>query len=187
MKNLSLLLALALLPASTFAASSFENATEAATAAYRADFKAEKGLDAPEPVGFRLESEEDEVLTTVYFLDGSNLRATIYGCHQHGAQYDCHKEDRAELGAYRRSTNLYSAAEMKKSVGLALEFFGKNVAPVETIQSLKLWEAEENIRFIVAYKKQNSDQVFFQACHYHGKEMDCHRKRDAGPGEPAKK
>jgi len=187
MKTIVSLLALSILPASSFAATVFENATEAVTAAYRADFKAEKGLDAPEPVGFFLEKEEDEVIATIYFLEESSLRASVYGCHQHGAHYDCHKEDRAELGAYQRSTSLYSAAEMKKSVGLALEFFSKNIAPIEAIQSLKLWEAQENIRFIVAYKTQNSDQVFFQACHYHGSKMDCHRKRDAGPGEPAKK
>lgn len=187
MKTILSVLALTILPISSIAASSFENAAEAVTAAYRADFKAEKGLDAPEPVGFFLELEEDEVLTTVYFLDGSSLRALVYGCHQHGNNFDCHKEDRAELGAYQRSTNLYSAAEMNKSIGLALEFFSKNIAPKETVKSLKLWEAQENIRFIVAYEKQNSKHIFFQACHYHGGKMDCHRKRDAGPGEPAKK
>lgn len=185
-KLFALLFLLASTPA--FAASAWESSIAAATDAYRTDFLAERGSAAAEPVGYFFELEGEEVLTSVYFLDGGDLRAYVYGCHEHGpGEFDCHREDRADLGTYGRSSILYSAAEMQKSLPLALELFAAKVGPVESLRSIKLWEAEENIRFVMAYEPAGqAGQVFYQACHYHGAEMDCHRKRDAGPGEPGK-
>jgi hypothetical protein len=168
-----------------FSASNFENAMIGSTLSYRADFQSENGKVAPEPYGYFLENEGDETLSTVFHEDNKNLAAVIYGCHEHTlGEYDCHKEDRKILGAYSRSTNLYNAAEMQKSLPLALEFFVKNVAPEASIQNIKLWEAVSNIRYVINYKKGEKTESYFLACHYHGGEMDCHRKRDAGPGEP---
>lgn len=182
MKNLALLALLISAPA--FAASPYESATVAAITAFRLDFKSEKGVDAPQPLGYFLENESEEILTTVYFLDGADLKADVYGCHQHGANFDCHREDRATLGSYTRSSSLYSAELLNKSVPLALDFFEANVAPVSTVKSVKLWEAEQNIRYSITFEKNGTEQKFFIGCHFHGGGMDCHRKRDAGPGEP---
>jgi hypothetical protein len=174
-----------------FTASNFENAMIGSTQSYRADFQSENGKVAPEPYGYFLENEGDETLSTVFHEDwihqesNKYLAASVYGCHEHKpGEFDCHKEDKKNLGDYSRSTNLYNADEMKKSLPLALEFFVRNVAPESTISSVKLWEAFSNIRYVVQYKKDNSIQSYFLACHYHSGEMDCHRKRDAGPGEP---
>ena len=178
------MITLALLLLTAPASASFEKATAAATDAYRADFQAEHGLAAPDPLGFFLESEEDEILSTVYFVKDGALAADVYGCHSHGPEeFDCHREDRKQLGAYERSTSLYSAAEMRQSVPLALEFFA-GVAPGAEVTSLKLWEAQENIRYVVGYRQNGQTKTYFLACHRHGAGIDCHRKRDAGPGQP---
>jgi len=175
---------LALLSFSAPALASFSEATVASTSSYRKDYQAERGVKAPEPVGYFLEKEGEEVISSVYFLDGNSLLATIYGCHQHGAEFDCHKENRADLGAYHRSSSLYRAEEFQQSVPLALDFFTKNVAPESSVVAVKFWEAEENIRFVITYLAGETKKTFFLGCHFHGSSMDCHRKRDAGPGEP---
>ena len=175
---------LALLALGNPAQASFLDATIGVSNAYRQDYQSERGQNAPEPVGYFLEKEGDEIISSVYFVDGTSLLATIFGCHQHGAEFDCHKENRADLGAYRRSTSLYRAEEFQKSVPLALDFFAKNVAPESSVVALKFWEAEENIRFVVTYLANGAPKTFFLACHFHGGGLDCHRKRDAGPGEP---
>lgn len=177
------LLALAI-SSPAFAASGWQQSVSAAASAYELDFQADHGQAASAPLGFSLEKEEDEILTRVYFVDSGNLRAFDYGCHQHSAEeFDCHRENRADLGAYTRSTSLYSAAEMAKATGLAIELFAAKEAPESAIKSIKAWEAEGNIRFSIRFEKEGEKSSFI-ACHYHGTEMDCHRKRDAGPGEP---
>lgn len=176
---------LALTPALAQAApSTWELATGGATEAYLQDFRSESGRAAPEPIGYFLESAGDETLSRVYFADGTNLRAFDYGCHQHGRDFDCHRENRADLGAYRRSTQLYGAKEMKQSVPLAIELFESKIGPASTIRTMKFWEAEQNIRFVIGYEKSGITKTYFLACHFHGAELDCHYKRDAGPGEP---
>jgi hypothetical protein len=168
-----------------FATTNLELAFDGATTAYRADFQTENGRPAPQPYGYFFEKEEGEILSTVFFPENSKMTASVYGCHEHQpGEFDCHKENKLEIGEYARSTNLYSAEEMKKSLPLALDFFTKNVAPEETILTVKLWEAFSNIRFVINYKKGNARVQYFLACHYHGTEMDCHFKRDAGPGQP---
>jgi hypothetical protein len=176
----------ALLPFPSFA-SSWENATKAATEAYRQDFKAERGMDAAEPVGFSMERGDEEIITKVYYLEAGVLRSYVYGCHQHGAHFDCHKEDRGEHGAYRRLTNNYNAAAMAQTVVAVLDLFKLKVAPEAAVQTMKLWEAEDSVRFSIGYEKAGR-KMEFMMCHFHGgKEIDCHRKGNAGPGEPEKK
>jgi len=185
--KISIGLAILILPVTSFAASSWESSTEAAAVAYRKDYKAERGNEAAEPVGIAMERGDGEIITTVYFQDGEIHRSYIYGCHKHGAGFDCHKEDRGEYGAYKRLSNHYKAEEMAKSIAAALEMFVRKVGPESLIRTMKLWEAEELIRFSITYQKDGIKNEFM-ACHYHdGKEMDCHRKGNAGPGEPGKK
>lgn len=167
-----------------FAASGWEQSITAASSAYELDYKADQGRSASAPAGFFLERGDGEYLTRVYFVEETALRAFDYGCHQHSAEeFDCHRENRADLGAYTRSSSLYSAAEIAKATGLALELFESKEASESAITSLKAWEAEGNIRFSIRFEKEGEKSSFI-ACHYHGSEMDCHRKRDAGPGEP---
>lgn len=167
-----------------FAASGWQQSVSAAADAYELDFRADHGQAASAPLGFFLEKEEDEFLTKVYFVDNGNLRTFDYGCHQHSPEeFDCHRENRADLGAYTRSTSQYGAAEMAKATGLALEIFVAKEAPESAITSIKAWEAEGNIRFAIRFEKEGEKSSFL-GCHYHGSEMDCHRKREAGPGEP---
>jgi len=183
--KLSLIALLSLAPISSHAASAWENATVEATEAYRKDFKAERGQEASEPLGFALERGDDEVITKVYYVDGGKLLSFTYGCHVHGSHFDCHKEDRGTHGVYKRLTNRYKAAEMAKSVGAALELFVRKVGPEASIRTMKFWEAEELLRFSISFEKAGQE---FMSCHYHdGAEMDCHRKGNAGPGEPDKK
>lgn len=178
---------LTIAPASTFAASVWETSTEVATEAYRLDFKAERGQEASAPVGFSLLRGDEETITQVYFLDSGILRSFTYGCHLHDSQFDCHREDRGEHGTFVRPTSKYDAAEMAKAIEASLDIFVRKVAPESAIKSIKIWEAEEMIRFSIAYEKSGSKQEFL-ACHYHtGTEMDCHRKGNSGPGEPNKK
>lgn len=178
-----LLLALTL-SSPAFAASGWQQSISAAASAYELDFQADQGRTAVTPVGFFLEKGDGEFLTRVYFEESGTLRAFDYGCHQHSAEeFDCHRENRADLGAYARSTSLYDAAEMAKATGLALDLFVSKEAPESAITSIKAWEAEGNIRFSIRFEKEGEKSSFI-ACHYHGSEMDCHRKRDAGPGEP---
>ncbi len=170
---------------SVFAASNFELAAAASTESYRTDFQSENGRSAPEPYGYFLERETAEILSTVFFDENRKMTASTYGCHDHRpGEFDCHKEDKRTLGAYSRTTAIYNAEEMKKSIPLAIDFFSKSVAPESSIISLKLWEAHSNIRYVVEYLKGTTKTRYFLACHYHDGEMDCHHKRDAGPGEP---
>lgn len=176
-----------ILPVSSPAASSWETSTEASIAAYRKDFKAERSKEAAEPVGFAMERGDNETITTVYFQDEAILRSYIYGCHRHGAVFDCHKEDRGEYGAYKRLSSHYKAEQIAQSIAAALDMFVKKVGPESTIRSTKVWEAEEMIRFSFAYENGGIKNEYM-ACHFHdGKEMDCHRKGSSGPGEPGKK
>ncbi len=170
------------------AAASWIPSTEAAIQAFRADYKTDTGRELnKETLGFRLEKHEDETLVRVYFQNGEMLDANDYGCHLHSAnEFDCHKEDRASLGAYKRSSKLYTIQNLSESLGLAIELFVQKVATESSIQKIKLWEAEQNIRVVLSYDKAGKTANEFIACHFHGAHMDCHRKRDAGPGEPDK-
>ncbi len=176
-----------LAPTSGFAASVWETSMEEATKAYRLDYKADYGREAAEPVGFALQSGDDETITKVYFVDSGALRSFTYGCHQHGNHFDCHREDRGEHGGYVRPSSKYNVAEMSKAVEASLDIFIRKVAPESAIKSMKIWEAEDLIRFSIDYDKAGPRQEFL-ACHYHsGSEMDCHRKGNAGPSEPERK
>lgn len=179
------LLLLALASSSpAFAASGWQQSVSAAASSYELDYQADQGRAASSPLGFFLEKGDGEFLTRVYFVEEGSLRAFDYGCHQHSAdEFDCHRENRADLDAYARSSSLYSAAEFAKATGLAIELFVSKEAPEAAITSIKTWEAEGNIRFSIRFEKEEEKSSFI-ACHYHGSEMDCHRKRDAGPGEP---
>lgn len=183
---LSILMFASPLVSSLAQAGDWEISVAAATEEYRADFRSERGLEPADPLGYFLSQEGDETIARTYFTDNGVLRAFDYGCHAHGDHAHCHQEGKADLGAYERSSALYSAAELQKAIPLALEFFAANVAPATAVSSLQLWEAAENIRFVIGYEKDGQAQEFFLGCHYHGSEMDCHRKRDAGPGQPAK-
>ncbi len=89
-------------------------------------------------------------------------------------------------GTYSRLSSRYSAAEMAKAIEASLDIFVRKVAPESAIRSMKIWEADE-IRFSINYENNGSKQEFM-TCHYHGgSTMDCHRKGNAGPGEPDKK
>lgn len=167
-----------------FAASDWQQSVAASASAYKLDFQADSGRAAESPLGFFLEKGDHEVLSRVYFLEGNSLRAFDYGCHQHSAEeFDCHRENRLDLGSYSRSSSRYSAEEMARATGYAIELFAAKEAPESAITSIKAWEAEDNIRFAIKFEKEG-EKSSFMACHYHGSEMDCHRKRDAGPGEP---
>ncbi len=169
----------------SFSASNFEYAFSGSTEAYQTDFQTDNGRPAPQPYGYFLEKEENEILSTVFFEENRKLTGSVYGCHEHSpGEYDCHRENKLTLSDFSRSSNLYGVEEMKQSVPLAIEFFAQNVAPESDIVSLKFWEAFSNIRYVVTYKKGENVNQYFLACHFHGGGLDCHRKRDAGPGEP---
>jgi|GEM_PF-3041729 len=185
MKALALV-ALLVYPASSFAGSSWQYVTSEATESYSIDYKTDRGQNAPEPAGFSLVREGEETVAKVYYLDASALNSYSYGCHLHGDHAHCHQEGKAEHGSYARLSSKYNAAEMAKAIEASLDIFVRKVAPESAIQSMKIWEAEEMIRFSIAYEKSGPKQEFL-ACHYHsGTEMDCHRKGNAGPGEPDK-
>jgi hypothetical protein len=178
--------ALVTLPLNALASSAWQPVTIESAESYAVDFKTEFEKTAAEPVGFNIVREGEELVSTVFFTDGAALRSYSYGCHLHGDHAHCHQEGKAEHGNYSRLTSKYNAAEMAKSIEAALDIFVRKVAPEAAIESMKIWEAEEMIRFSISYKK-NGPKKEFMACHYHaGTEMDCHRKGNAGPGEPKK-
>jgi hypothetical protein len=179
--------ALVFLPLSTFAAGSdWQHTTVEATESYAVDYKSDYNKTASEPVGFGLVREGDELIASVYYTEAGVLRSYSYGCHPHGDHAHCHQEGKGEHGTYSRISNKYSASEMAKSIEAALDIFVRKVAPESAIKSMKIWEAED-IRFSISYDKNGPKQEFM-TCHYHGgSTMDCHRKGNAGPGEPDQK
>lgn len=169
----------------SYSASNFEYAFLGSTQSYQNDFQTENGRPAPQPYGYFFEKEESEILSTVFFEENRKMTGSIYGCHEHSpGEFDCHRENKLVLGDYSRSSNLYSVEEMKQSLPLAIEFFTQNVGAKSDIVTIKLWEAFSNIRYVMTYKKGETVSQYFIACHFHGNGLDCHRKRDAGPGEP---
>ena len=170
------------------AASDWQLAASAATSEYQKDYKSEKGMEAEAPLGLFLVREEEELISKVYYSEGNKLLSFTYGCHLHSAEeFDCHKEDRADHGGYTRLGNAYNTQALVESIPAALEVFTRKLGPESLITSMKLWQAEDLIRFVISYEK-NGPKKDFLACHFHGgtTELDCHRKSSAGPGEPEK-
>lgn len=179
-------LVLSLLSSNAQAASIQEDALRSATANYRQVYQAERNMPAPEPLGFSLSIWPHDVMATVFSVADGKLSAFESACHYHGTDMDCHERSSAELGEYTRSSAMYSVTEMEKALGLAADFLAQTV-PGAILRKADLWEAQKNIRFVLGFEKDGQAQEIFVGCHYHGAEMDCHRKRDAGPGRPALK
>lgn len=129
-------------------------------------------------VGLQAKTQDDEAFLQTR-LQSKDLQIV-------DADFECHVDHCHSLNKTSRTDITLPVAAFENdalitSLTQSLDIFARKIAPVAQIQSVKIWQTDDEIYVTFA---QESSAAFFM-CHVHGGDhFDCHRSRSSGPQEP---
>ncbi|KYG70400.1 hypothetical protein AZI85_00120 [Bdellovibrio bacteriovorus] len=139
---------------------------------------------------FQTESVNDEALSKIYFVTENTVKSASYDCHfhAHGDEQQAHCHEGGELNNVPSTAPALSFNVDAYLEGLAssMDVFERKISSLDNLTSIKMWQNTTEMFVTLSSSVNGVEAKAHFMCHIHaGTEIDCHRSRNAGPGEPS--
>ncbi|WP_413568798.1 hypothetical protein ACLWBD_14980 [Bdellovibrio sp. HCB117] len=139
---------------------------------------------------FQTETFDDEAASKIYFVAENAVKSASYDCHFHSqdGEHHAHCHEGAELNNTPSTAPSLSFNVDAYLEGLAssMDVFERKISSLDSLASIKMWQNATEMFVTLSSLVNGVETKAHFMCHIHaGTEIDCHRSRNAGPGEPS--